>query len=127
MARFLIDTSVVIDFANAREPGFSLVNTLMQSTDEVGTCAIVVAEFFTGLAPSHHQTWHMFFAGLDYWHIDSAVAMRAGQYRYTFARRGIALSLPDTMIAAVAASENATLVTANDRDFPMADISILVP
>lgn len=127
MARFLLDTNVIIDSANGVEPAFSLVNTMMQSIDDVGTCAITVAEFFSGLSPIDHQTWRTFFEGLDFWPIESDVAIRAGNYRYAFARRGTALSIPDTVIAAVAASMNAFLVTANDQDFPMTDISVLVP
>jgi tRNA(fMet)-specific endonuclease VapC len=127
MARFLLDTSVIIDYARAREPSYSLINTMVRSSDDIGTCAIVVAEFFSGIAPGDHEVWQEFFGGLDYWPIEHSAAERAGIYRYTFARRGIALALPDMLIAAVAAVEDAILVTLNDRDFPMTDISLLVP
>ena len=127
MARFLLDTNVIIDFSRAIEPAYSLITTMMSSADEIGTCAIVVAEFFSGLAPGDHRAWQAFFDGLDDWPVDRSTAERAGLYRYTLARRGITLAIPDLLIAAVAVSENATLVTSNDRDFPMSDISLLVP
>lgn len=127
MARFLLDTSVIIDFSKETEPAYSLFNMLLESGDELGTCAIVVAEFFSGLASDEHETWQDFFDGLNYWPMDHPVARRAGSYRYSFARRGIALTIPDMLIAAVAVAENATLVTTNNRDFPMTDISLLVP
>jgi len=127
MARFLLDTSVIIDYARAREPSYSLINTMIRSSDDIGTCAIVVAEFFSGIAPSDRDVWQEFFGGLDYWAIEHSVAERAGFYRYTFARQGIALALPDMLIAAVAVMEDAILVTSNERDFPMTDISLLVP
>jgi predicted nucleic acid-binding protein len=127
MARFLLDTSVIIEFSKAREPSYSLVNAIMQSNDEIGTCAIVIAEFFSGIAPSDHDVWREFFEGLDHWPIEGSTSQRVGHYRYTFARGGIALALPDVLIAAVAANEGATPVTSNDGDFPMTGINLLIP
>lgn len=127
MARFLLDTSVLIDFSRSIEPAFSLINALMQSNDEIGTCAIVIAEFLSGVAPGDHHVWQDLFDTLDDWPIERSVAQRAGVYRYTFARRGITLATPDALIAAVAYAEGAILVTTNDRDFPMTDISMLAP
>lgn len=127
MARFLLDTSVIIEYSRAREPSYSLINTMLESNDEIGTCAIVIAEFFSGIAPRDYEQWHEFFDALDAWENNNAAAERAGRYRYSFARRGIALAVPDMIIAAVAIAERATLVTTNDRDFPMTDISLLVP
>lgn len=127
MPRYLIDTSVIIDFSKGTGPAYSLTRALMQSSDEIGTCGIIVAEFFTGLAPTEYSTWQAFFDSLDFWPIDMDAARRAGEYRFSFARQGIALALADTIIAAVAATMQATLVTTNDRDFPMPDITLLVP
>ena len=54
-----------------------------------------------------------------------AIAKEAGRYRYEFARRGITLSAPDSLIAAVAIANDSTLVTNNVRDFPMEGIRLL--
>ena len=127
MTRFLLDTNVIINFSNVIEPSYSLVNTLLQSKDDVGTCGIIIAEFFSGLVPPDRQTWTEFFDGLDCWPINSDVAQRAGIYRYTYARQGVVLSAADTIIAAVAVAEGAILVTTNGRDFPMTEIDLLIP
>jgi predicted nucleic acid-binding protein len=127
MARYLLDTSVIIEFSRRREPSHALVHRLMQSNDDIGTCSIVVAEFFSGIGAGDHPAWRTFFSTLDFWLISQDVAEQAGHYRYTFSKRGIALALPDTLIAAVAVKEDATLVTVNDRHFPMTDIRLLIP
>jgi len=48
--------------------------------------------------------------------------MQAGIYRYEFARRGISLSVTDTLVAAIAKANDAIIVTANIRHYPMKDI-----
>ena len=49
----------------------------------------------------------------------------AGAYRYTFLRQHRKkLPTADTLIAAVARHQHATLLTNNVRDFPMTDIVV---
>jgi predicted nucleic acid-binding protein len=58
------------------------------------------------------------------WPITGVAARRAGSYRHAFARRGVQLTTADTLIAAVARTARATLVTRNRKDFPMNDILV---
>jgi predicted nucleic acid-binding protein len=84
-----------------------------------------VAELFAGLPPSERSTWTPIIDRLSFWEATRRVAAQAGVYRYQFARLGKALSTPDTIIAAIAVSVGATLVTRNARDFPMPEQSLL--
>ncbi len=127
MLRYLLDTNVIIDFSKGRGQAFTLVNGFVQQGADIGICAIVVTEFFSGVAVPDRTVWQSFFANMNYWIIDRAIAERAGDYRYTFARQGRQLGVADTLIAAVAYMESATVVTRNVNDFPMSDISILIP
>jgi predicted nucleic acid-binding protein len=54
--------------------------------------------------------------------VDYRDAMRAGLYRYQFARQGQALSTPDVTITALTYEIGATLVTSNAKHYPMLDI-----
>lgn len=51
MARYLLDTSVLIDFSKGREPAQSRILQLIHGGDEIGVCSIIVAEFFSGVIP----------------------------------------------------------------------------
>ena len=62
---------------------------------------------------------------MDYYDVSLAVAKEAGRYSYEFVRRGTHLSTTDTLIAATAIAEDATLITANIKDFPMEEIQLL--
>jgi len=48
----------------------------------------------------------------------------AGLLKQSWARKGINLSFPDVVIAAVAISENLTLITDNVKDFPMPELQL---
>jgi predicted nucleic acid-binding protein len=127
MAQYLLDTNVIVEFSKGRGAAFTLVNHLIEDGEQLGTCAIVVAEFLSGVAASDRPIWRQFFDNMDYWPIDLDVAVQAAESRYTFARQGIQLSTADALIAAVAYVESATLVTHNVNHFPMTDITVLVP
>jgi predicted nucleic acid-binding protein len=125
MSRYLLDTTVVIDFSKGREPVYSRLTALLRSHDEVGVCAVTLAEFYAGLPSSAHPIWDAFFDPLEYWHISAGAAARAGTYRYTLARQGIQIATMDALLAAVASEVNGILVTSNRKDFPMPDVTLL--
>jgi predicted nucleic acid-binding protein len=51
-------------------------------------------------------------------------AKLAGVFKHRYARQGIALSVMDTTIAAVAVTNDLTLLTDNAKDFPMPEIKL---
>ena len=66
-----------------------------------------------------------FLSRLAYWPIRHDMAVLAGTYRYTYMRAGRPLAVQDTLMAAHAVRVDATLVTANVRDFPMPELKLL--
>lgn len=125
MARYLLDTNILIDFSKAHEPVRSQVLTWISSGDELGVCPVNVAEFYAGLPPAARPVWDAFVRRLRYWEITSAAARQAGIWRYDFARRGVALSTADTLVAAAAQDRGAIVVTNNVKDFPMGGVQLL--
>jgi tRNA(fMet)-specific endonuclease VapC len=125
VSRYLLETDALIDFSKGREPATSRILQLIEQGDELGVCAVNVAEFFAGLPPSDRPYWQRVFSTLAYWEVSIAAAWHAGEWRYDFARRGRALPVTDTLIAAVAVEQGATILTANVADYPMAGVSLL--
>ncbi len=125
MKKILLDTSVLVEFSRRREPATSRVRALLASGDDIGVCGINITEFLSGVAVEKRQQWERFFATLSYWDITRPVASKAGYFRYEYAKKGQPLSTQDTMIAAVAYEQNATIFTGNVKDFPMPDIAIM--
>ncbi len=127
VARYLLDTSALIDLSRSREPGRSDVQALIDAGEELGVCGVVVAEFFSGLPPPQRSSAEAFLETLRFWAATREIAIRAGGYRYVYARQGHAISAPDALIAATAVSVGAILVTHNVRHFPMPELTVMRP
>jgi predicted nucleic acid-binding protein len=123
--RLLLDTSGLIDHSRGREPARSYILARIAGGDELGISVINLAEFYAGVPMGANPTIDAFVASLTLWDVSRAIALRAGAYRYALARRGRTISLQDALIAATAHEHGAALVTANVRDFPMADIQVI--
>ncbi len=121
MTRFLVDTSVLVDVSKGVEPARSQFRELLLH-EEVGVCAVQVAEFRTGIASGRFRDADELFRLLSYWDISERSADVAGALRRSLARRGIQIALPDALIAAVAWETGSILLTENPRHFPMARI-----
>lgn len=126
MARYLLDTDALIDFSKGAEPTASFVVRLIRGEDDVGLCPINVAEFLAGIAPEHVARWLEFIDAMSFWPISQTAAIQAAAWSYQFARRGVQLSISDTLVAAVVKEQAATIVTRNVRDYPM-DIPLWQP
>lgn len=126
MARYLVDTSTLIDFAKNFEPVRSQLLDMLRSENEIGVCDVVIAELYAGARSGERAAWRRFLPSLTYWETTVEAAERAGSYRYDYALRGRAIGIGDALIAAVAVDVQATLVTNNVKDFPMADL-VLMP
>ena len=125
MTRYLLDTTALIDFSKGREPARSRILKMIQEGDELGVCAVNIAEFYAGIPANQRAVWDEFTGSLQYWDTTIEAARQAGQFRYHFARQGKILSTTDTLMAAVALDHQAILVTNNVKDYPMGQIQIL--
>ena len=125
MGKFLLDTTALIDYLRGQKDTVQLVNSLAHQGHQLGLCCINVAEVYSGLTEQERAGADRLIDTLDFYEVSREVAKRGGQYRYDFARQGITLSTADTLVAATAIGEGATLVTANTRDFPMEEVVLL--
>ena len=125
MTKHLLDSDAVIDFLYDIAGSIELINLLFEVGDTPCTCDIVVAEVFTGLAPGEEGRAVQLFGALEYLPTTMAAARQAGEWRHQYRRRGRAYATTDCLIAAVAVTHQAALVTGNLRDFPMPELTIV--
>ena len=127
MARYLLDTTVLIDLSQAREPATSWIRRHARLGDELGVSPVNITELYSGIDPEEHSLWDQLMSALVVWPIDLDVARSAGLSRYLFARRGVQLTTTDLLVAAVAEAQEAVLVTSNVKDFPQEGMAVIRP
>lgn len=116
----LLDTNICIYIINAK-PAAVLQRFRDYRMGEIGICSVVAAELAYGVAKSgsarNRQALEMFLAPLMILPFDEAAVWAYGDLRSDLERRGQPIGALDTMIAAHALSQNATLVTNNLSEF----------
>lgn len=127
LPNYLFDTSVMIDFSKAHTPVGSWMAALIAAGDVIGTCGVIVSEFYSGLPTQYYPIWAQIFGGFEYWEITPTVAVSAGRYRYEQARLGRIIQTADALIAAVAAEHKAVIVTRNLRHFTALGLHVQAP
>lgn len=125
MTRYLLDTTVLIDYLNGRPHVVSTIKRLAQEGHILGICCINVTELYAGLLEHEKPAVQKLIENLAYFEVTPEVARKAGEYIYAFARKGVTLSTSDVTIAAVAVANHALLVTANVDHYPMVDVHLM--
>lgn len=118
MSRLLLDSTVIIDALRGR-PAAVRLSGLRGRGVEPWACAISVEEIWRGIRPGEEDAVRRFFSGVRIAPIGAPEGERAGTWRRMFAAHGITLHQADCLIAAAATSIDASLATANTKDFPM--------
>ena len=118
----LLDTYIGIYIINAK-PADVLERFRQYRMGEVGLCSVVAAELAFGVAKSgslrNRQALEMFLAPLTILPFDQQASWVYGDLRADLQKRGTPIGSLDTLIAAHALSQQATLVTNNTREFAM--------
>lgn len=123
--RYLLDTTLVIDHANGYEPATTLLHRLYEEGGELFTCDVVVCEALSGGTDEHREIVGRLLSPLDFVATDPAAARTAGEARLQRRRSGGRLGLGDALIAALARSLDATIVTRNRPDFERQGAKVL--
>lgn len=128
MERYLVDTTILIDLSRGVAGLRGRLDVLNRSGAELGVCAVNVAEFASGIPKGELSRWDSLLNEFKYWHISRETATLAGGYRQSLRRRGITLQLPDALVAAVAATLGATILTDNIKHFLLiSDVRVRSP
>ena len=121
--RVVLDTTILIDYLRGR-PVVDRVAMLHRRGDVALTTAINVEEVVRGLRPDEEAAAGILFDGLGIVPLGCAEGRQAGEWRRTFAHRGVTLSQADCLIAAAAQTVVGVLATGNPAHFPMTDLTL---
>lgn len=125
MSTFLLDTSIIIDTINEKKGRFDFLLDLTERQGHtLACCPINISEVYAGLRPKEQQHTTAFLKSLQLYPITFPVAELAGLLKRDYGKKGVSLSLTDTIIAAVAIHNELTLMTDNTKDFPMPELSL---
>jgi len=103
----------------------SLLRALAERGEVLCTCDVVVAEVYSGLEAEDRNNATEFLQSVLYLDTSQRAAQQAGEWRYTYARRGVTLLVGDALVAATAHEHAATLITGNKRHYPMEEVFLL--
>ena len=127
MARYLVDTTVLIDLSKGVPPVRARLDALLAAGHELGLCAVNLAEFFAGVPAERTPTWERWLARFAYWDITREAAVEAGAIRRLGNRRGRPMSTPDALIAGLAVTMPATILTDNIKHFVNCGVRVVSP
>jgi predicted nucleic acid-binding protein len=124
MMPYLLDTTVLIDHALSRFGADHLLLDLLGETGEIYTCDAVVAEALSGGSDVELEIIEKLIAALEYVSTTPDAARWAGATRRRQGRTS-PRRLADALVAGVAWSLGATIVTRNPRDFEGHGVPVL--
>lgn len=119
--KYLLDTNACIRYITGRS--IPLRDKIMAtSASEVAVCSIVKAEMFFGSMKSQNPSKSLeeqmeFFAQFESLPFDDKAALIFGEIRAGLTRKGTLIGAYDMQIAAIALTNDLTLVTHNTREF----------
>lgn len=125
MARYLLDTTVLIDLSKGVTPVRPRLDAMVDAGHHLGICAVNVVEFLTGVPTTDRAAWELWLSSFRYWDITWECSVLAGAYRRSFRSQGRAIGTADALIAAVAVTLDATVVTDHAKEFPMPEAKVI--
>ncbi len=125
MDRYLLDSDAVIDYLKGIASSVDLINDIHRRGGILCVCDIVIAEVYTGVRPQDQERTARILQSYHFLPTLEEMARQAGEWRYTYARRGLTISTTDAIIAATAYGHLATVITGNTRDYPMPEVKLL--
>ena len=124
MTTYLADTNILIDALNDKRGQRQMLNHLVSQGHQLACCTVTLGELFSGIRPADLAKVEQFVSMLRWYAASRAIALQAGQLRFRYARKGVALSLPDMLIAATALEHGLTLITGNRKHFPIPELPL---
>jgi predicted nucleic acid-binding protein len=123
--RYVLDSTLLIDHANADAAASDLFRRLFEEGHELYTCDVVTCETLSRGDERQRQHLATLLDALDYVATSPGAARWAGESRRARHLAGGRRALADALIAGVATAMNAVVVTRNRPDFERQGIDVL--
>ena len=125
MTLFLPDTTFLIDLERRQPYARAFLRQCNERGDSLAVCLITLTEYYAGRLPGERPDMDGFLESAIYWEMDRAVGLTAARNCCIAQRRGIKIHVADALIAALAESIGATVVSENRRDFEAIGVPVL--
>jgi len=123
---YLLDSTVLIDYAVGYKPGEEMLDRLFDQRTDLYTCEVVTCEALSGGRGDEVKAVLGVLQALEFVALSPAGAQWAGDRRRERIQAGRGKpSTTDALIAALAHSLGATVVTRNAKDFEAFDVPVL--
>ena len=122
MADYLLDTNILILALRQQPSALNLLQSFQREEAQLFISAITRAEIKAGMHPHEAQRTEFLLDAFITLDVNATIADLGGAWVYRYARRGVQLTIPDTLIAATAYVHDLTLVTTNQKHFPMPEV-----
>lgn len=121
--KLLIDTDVLIDYLRGRPQAVEFLESLREL---LLISTMTIAELYAGVRDGkERELLNELIRGFQVVPVDESISIKGGLYRRDYGKsHGVGLA--DALIAATAELNQATLVTLNQKHFPMI-VDIMVP
>lgn len=124
MARYLLDTGILIRHLRGRKPIVQLVRSLSR-TDRLAISTMTCLEIYAGLRDDESYITRKLLSRFVNLPLDMTIAERAGRLVAESAAANRLISVPDAIIAATAIRHHLTLISLNVKDFaPISGLSL---
>ena len=124
MADYLLDSDVIIWFLRGRTEAVDLVKNL-SGRGVLGCSALSIIEVLGGVKPKDEPSTEAFLDTLRSYPVDRSTARQAAGLIRQHRIKGRTLQFVDATIAATCLAHDLTLVTYNQRHFPMSGLRML--
>jgi predicted nucleic acid-binding protein len=122
--RFVLDTTFAIDVLRGQDAAARRFARLFSDGDEPFVSEAVLCELATGARSSEQNALDAFVRAVEFVQPGPDLALLAGRWRGEARSRGLTLSIPDALIAAMAQGLGAVVITRNVRDFAMTPVAV---
>jgi predicted nucleic acid-binding protein len=121
VARYLLDSDVIIEWLRGNERVVAWLTEHDAAGDLLACTPVSIAEVYAGLRPGEEGIIGDILGILHCVDIDARCGRKAGRYRQAFGRSH-GVEIADALIAATAQVHGLTLCSGNLRHYPMRDL-----
>ncbi|GAH30697.1 unnamed protein product [marine sediment metagenome] len=124
MAKYLLDTTTIIDHLRGNKKVNSCLEKMGQRGDIAGCCCINIVETYAGMREKEKEKTDRFIESLYSFEVTKEIAKLAGELRRNYVKKGKTLAVTDVIIAATAITYALTLITKNVEHYPFPELEI---